>query len=167
MIVRPSQRVWLSHGLAIMVLAAAVAPPSYQHAHVDGDVPHDHEHSHSDGRHHDHGEQREARVAAAPVAHVHWNFLVFDLTWPAPQEHPSQPVGRSDSEEPFVAGRALHHAIANVRDAGPRWELANQPALLSVDRLDGKVAAKPLDLPCPGNLLCDTARDERSGVQLF
>jgi hypothetical protein len=167
LIVRQTLRVWLSHVLAITVLAAAVAPPSFQHAHVDGDAPHDHEHGHSHVRIHDQGHRHQESVTAAQIAHVHWSFLMFDLTWPAPLEDPSQPVGGSDSEAPFVAGRPVKSAIADVRDASPRWDLANQAALVPIECPAAKVAGKPPDLPSSGNLLCDTARHERSGAQLF
>jgi hypothetical protein len=138
--------------------------PAWQHAHPAGDRPHSHHDDwHHDSRHHGHGhhgQEREHHGAGESHAHVHVTLLGIGFTLPAPdndseeeseQGHPTYLVTAPIAS---VAGASLWHLV---------WCAQPLPELGQISPSTGTfrpqtVGAAPL---------CDTARHERSGVQLI
>lgn len=180
--------------LAAVVLVGSWMPPAYEHAHADGHTHH-HHHGLAAGHddEHDHGQDHlsteparlskmeehgasagEERapgqmLAAAPEAHVHWSFLMFQLTWPAgDEEGGSPPVGLADGEELWWVASDCKLQADALRSGNLPATLGDlQSALLQVIGKPPDDSCRPPPLPCHRTLLCDTARHERSGVQLI
>ena len=181
---------WL---LSALLIATTTMPPGVCHSHAQGDVPHRHDrtsagHRHIHGvAHHGHARphwhdslghdslrhgaavdferDRDARDAAPLRAHMHLSWLGFEFTLPASSIPDDSDPNRGGSTPCFV--RPLGDAVADIRlQTG-----ANQMTLDgSADVLS---TAEPVCLVAPyaskpacGPSLCDTARHERSGVQL-
>ena len=172
--------------LATSLVSGNFVYPGVAHAHPGGDRPHRldeglQEHRHA--LHHDHGAVEHGRHEAshAPTHsrslviaalesellwHIHASFLGFEITIPCSpptgdEEHSSRLLARSY----FTVDRA---ATSNPTDLGflyallwaseksSKWEaVASSPFL-------NRRAASRGEAP-----LCDTARHERSGVQLI
>lgn len=156
------------------MLLSSIVPPGQRHAHAGGDVAHDHHqqqapnHSH-DGHHHhhhdhhatdQHGLNADAAEPAA-VAHVHFAWWLFDLTLPVPDE------SDTDDDESVYLVRLIGDCLPTT---------ISSPATHSIDvssPLPGNAVApqsptcRATTPPPTAVLLCDVARHERSGVQLF
>jgi hypothetical protein len=174
---------WL---LSALLIATTTMPPGVCHAHAQGDVPHRHDraaagHRHMHGQHiHSHphrhdsldggvavdfNRDRDARDVAPVLAHMHLSWLGFEFTLPASSIPDDSDPNRGGSAPCFV--RPLGDDVAEIRLQTD----ANQMTL--VGAADVLLAAKPVCLIAPHafkpahcTLLCDTARHERSGVQL-
>jgi hypothetical protein len=158
-----------------MVLLTNLMPPVYEHAHAGGEAfhthgradrhRHDHDHHGDDGRD---GEQ-EAELIAGAVAHAHWTFLFFSVTWPADDDDRRAPGQWGDS----LAGPAYSRAEFCMSFVGQydgplsrNWAdflQARATAYSCATAVEQRPAGRSL-IP---DLLCDTARHERSGVQLI
>ena len=174
---------WL---LSAFLIATTTMPPGVCHAHPQGDVPHRHDralagHRHIHGQHgHSHAHRhdsldggvavdfnrdRETRDAAPVRAHMHLNWLGFEFTLPASSIPDDSDPNRGGSSPCFV--RPLGDAVADIR-------LQTGTIHLLLDgAVDVLLTAEPVCLvaphaskPASGPSLCDTARHERSGVQL-
>jgi hypothetical protein len=161
--------------LAAIVLVGNLVPPAYEHAHAGGQTPHRHgasgAHSHDHDDHHERSNEHQhlygAGFAAAPVAHVHWTILIFELTWP---------IGNDDDRLPS-ADDLMDDALSGTRIAGQIRDCASSGAAAERDAIGNASAAncaaesaawqRAARLKCPRAVLCDTARHERSGVQLI
>jgi len=179
---------WL---LSALLIATTAMPPGVCHAHAQGDVPHRHDraaagHRHIHGHHgHSHphrhdslgcdslgygvavdfNRDRETRDAAPVRAHMHLSWLGFEFTLPASSIPDDSDPNRGGSSPCFV--RPLGDAVADIRLPTGTNHLSLGGA---VDVLS---TAEPVCLvalhaskPACGPSLCDTARHERSGVQL-
>jgi hypothetical protein len=121
--------------------------PAWKHAHAGGQQPHIHAHGHA---HHDHG--------LGQFVHVHLTVFGFDFTLPAETDE-----GDDDGGCPVC----LSAEYASVD---------SKPAPSGFVPLDGTLADQGHLLPAVAPFrcrtaiaapLCDTARHERSGVQLI
>jgi hypothetical protein len=140
-----------------VVLSTSALAPALRHAHPGGDMPHehhagDHEHSHEHGLH--------SRV---PHVHVCWFGMHWVLAVP---------------ESPFAGETDVVDWSSWSIDSGPRIE-APVPAALTIaaaatsaptwlptaSSASGCGEVRETDVLC--RPLCDTARHERSGVQLI
>lgn len=174
--------------LAACLAVVTTMPPAMGHAHAGGDKPHQHEHDghqqvghhHSEHGHAGHGHGPDARPAitsagwgsseAGRFAHVHFAWLGLEVTlaWPVgaagagdgQAEHivvrlldsAAQGSSQIDVPSPFVAGGAWA-----VLPAATGWSTPPRPTALLRSLWTEAPAA---------TLLCDSARHERSGVQL-
>lgn len=173
--------------LVAAVLSGSLVAPAARHTHADGDVAHrhgdqsllstarhghqGHVHHNSGNTHHRHDDDESEVPQPVDVAdhtpHWHVGFLWFDFSFPQHGD-PGEPLTPVD-DEPFVAVRIAPEFVAGstvvsadllklrvaVAVFTDRCESAEQP--IGESRLDGAGA----------NLLCDSARCERSGVLLI
>lgn len=175
--------------LLIVVMAMpALSPPALRHTHADGDRSHDHrvaatdhEHTHSHGPTHSHSPRHSQRHAAdlktakhshngceghSATPHVeHFHVFGFGFTTslplPAPERSDSpRAIPNVDQWVPLISEVPLPDTSQdglNVLVA----ELCT-PATLT-PRMADRSEIRPLRQSAV-NLLCDTARRERSGV---
>jgi hypothetical protein len=174
------QRGVLRTGVTLLVSATvflgAVMPPAVQHAHALGGQPHDHDAAHSemhsaDHRHphpRSHHPEEQPCPVTMPTWHFHLTFLGFDFHLPvgdpqnAPKDGPSLPDVQS---EPLVR---LFDAEGLLKDSVAYGTFDGLPS-------PGFWSILPIAKPQPRSqgetstrlLLCDSARGERSGVQLI
>ncbi len=150
------------------------------HRHVHGDAEHSHaEHGRARPHWHDllgrellgrgaaidFNRDRDARDVAPVRAHLHLSWLGFEFTLPASNIPDDSDPNRGGSSPCFV--RPLGDAVADVR------LLTGTNHLSLVGAVDVLSTAEPVCLVAPHSSkpacvpsLCDTARHERSGVQL-
>ncbi len=154
------------------MLLAGLVPPGYRHAHADGQVAHRHAgHGHDrTGGHHDqspdHHPSHDVRLSAGAVAHDHLVFLYFDMALPASDGGGSDPNTDLANDSLYV--------VRLTGDCLPRADTARDTSIIDVSASEGALAEATCTLGKRGTrprpnavLLCDTARHERSGVQLF
>ncbi|MBI2823217.1 MAG: hypothetical protein HYX69_00845 [Planctomycetia bacterium] len=161
----------LNLGLRLILSAAlamgALVPPAFRHSHAGGAKPHHHgrhvvSRCHDDDCHHHHGPVPSHGPELAAAAD-HWHLVLLGWT-------PSLPVS-ADSEQPARAGRNLFvpsvQATADQGD-GPANPLATVGIFVTAraERSVVDAAAFRASTMGPRASLCDTARHERSGVQL-
>lgn len=171
--------------LSAVLLAGAVISPGFRHSHLGGDSSHthdrvsdshtqhahahyhDHQHHHCPHSHQDVGATFARKHGATSVPHIHVTFLLFDLTLPVPPgEHSDQ-----DTDQPGELVYVLRPVTDgfHVGNVDTDYQLQGAPLLNSIYR-PAPVAKPPRKHSFPPGgaiLLCDTARHERSGVQLF
>ena len=169
------------YGLASAVLLLALMPPAYHHAHADGDASHSHtqadgvhHHHHAvGGPHHDHAmshgqsNSQGPAVVSAAVAHEHFSFLFFEVTWPcrsggSPSHHDDH-----NGDMPGVIGQKVKAPVDRLVGKWKAGELAIALPCRAPS-LDARTHSRQVaDWPGVESYLCDTARHERSGVQLL
>ncbi len=176
-------RVAVSAGLLTM----ALTPPAVRHVHADGDRQHRHAqdstrftsdlaHAHVDpgthGHRHPHNHVESAPVephySRGSVDHCHIACLGFEFVLPAPASSaPSQDDRGHMAQELFPVFAA--NGFACGPQPAPAIAAASSfaPALPSIDGLPAKAALRIFPAGSISNHLCDTARHERSGVQLI
>jgi hypothetical protein len=155
--------------LALSLALPYITPPTIEHRHVHGDQSHSHElaepdhdevaeHQHyHDADEDDHG----MYLSAASDLHRHWFFLGWELSWPVPQH--------DDDDQP----RPQTTIVSIIGDETLSFSPSDSWSALILAAPDTPGCRKvPVVRPSPQrfraelNLLCDTARHERSGVQL-
>ena len=175
-------RVAVSAGLLTM----ALTPPAVRHVHAGGERQHKHPlenarsapgiaHSHTDSgthsHHHPHHRaivRRERQYSWGGVDHCHFAWLGFEFVLPTPTS-----PAPSQGDEDRVAQEIVPVFVANDFVDGPQHAraIAAAPlvalALPSIDGLPAEAAPWIAPAGAISNLLCDTARHERSGVQLI
>jgi hypothetical protein len=98
--------------------------------------------------------------------HLHFSWFGLDFTFPVP---PTENESNNDSNDStkFVTVRPVNTAVVRLDDAsfGLGWLAV---VGIQVRDITVVVPAAPhfSSTPAPAALLCDTARHERSGVQL-
>jgi hypothetical protein len=122
--------------------------PAWQHSHVHGDRPHSH-HGH---RHH------ELDGISRSRAHLHVTLLGVDFTLPVPSDDDDQ---SAQGQPTYVVGAPVVVDVAHA--AQPVFPVKPGPDLGEPCRCEPVFRCKTA-LAAP---LCDTARHERSGVQLI
>jgi hypothetical protein len=138
----------------------------HSHAHHNG---HSH-HEHTDHAHHDDvGFETDSKDQTAsdntlPVNHVHLVWLGFEFTFPEPAKEPKE---SQDAETwQFITQISSPMVIGSDAHATPVWGAMHSTVvpkpLSALPCLDSRFSVKT----CLSNPLCDTARHERSGVQL-
>ncbi len=165
--------------LSAAIAFAAIMPPAVRHAHACGDRPHDHElfalddHDHADDHDHDHdgdaaecdhfgheGLSQEYALETEDGATSHYHFGWFGWCLTAPTSS-----GISVAISSGVAG--LHAVDWLSLDAR---KSADRLTALEADSHNLLAARQRMVhcglMPAASVLLCDTARHERSGVQL-
>jgi hypothetical protein len=96
------------------------------------------------------------------VHHTHFVWFGLPFSVPAPEEAPGdQPDNSSQIFVAKTADSALTNTLSSICAALELWN-AGHPALIARDSPNHRYSAKT----CATNWLCDTARHERSGVQL-
>jgi hypothetical protein len=155
--------------LAAVLAVVTTMPPAMGHAHEGGDRPH--EHGHADHAEPAHGPAVLAAASAAGgshrVSHVHLVWLGMHLTfaWPvsAPASGPAEHVvvRLLDPAAPAPVVAALDLAEGGWSSWIPPVASTSIGDLPRPEAIRRALAAAP-----PAALLCDTARHERSGVQL-
>lgn len=175
-------------GRLLLCAAVWVAPSrvAIQHAHAHGDEPHTHGshgdphvssdcHNHDDchsgdGHSHRHPHEtqtHEAVASIAPVtAHIHVWLLGFQLTLPLmpgseSEEQGSQGILVSLGESEFLQAESSSSNDRQLRDC-LSVVLLSDTGFVRSDQCLRSADKRPSSPP-----LCDTARHERSGVQLI
>jgi hypothetical protein len=166
--------------LAIAVLLASGGTPGVCHAHADGDRSHDHSpvkaHLHRHGRHqhaHSHAGSAQPNVqrvkptyTLAGTRHVHFSWFGLSFTFPSQPQDESADSASGSTELAIV--RSL-----DVTDLAKPDSAAFDLVVLAMAALQnaGCGISEPAlpqfaSTPVRAASLCDTARHERSGVQL-
>lgn len=175
------KRQYISISLGMAVLLETLMPPAHLHAHCGGEIPHSHSHAcdvdaHHDAtcRHHDHQAiisdnnwSPGSTVLAAAACHAHVSFLLFDLTWPVPSDDRWPPLDENGGAALLSSTRT---GIAFPVLLTIHWvhgELALEAAVGALGNLSQSGSQLPPDSAAIRSCLCDTARHERSGAQLF
>ena len=161
--------------LSLAVLLVSVTPPSLQHAHPEGDCAHHHRTTAVDtsGHRHDHGHAHDsceplATLAPGVAAHTHLLLFGFDF-YLALAEHQDAPQEQTEVNDQRVTLVRFLDSEVILSSRAPVQSLITSPLPL------GTFAPAPIagthretsqtllaSLP-----LCDSARGERSGVQLI
>ena len=156
--------------LSLTLLVNGLAMPAFQHAHDGGDKPHDHEasvehshsHDHDCAEHHHHHGTRDPRLLTNSVAHVHVSCFGFEFSLPLQDESEHSDLSNSGSiafvkphDECLQAPPAVNAILYTLLMP----HVIQSSGILPIV---GHFSFRPADsIP-----LCDTARHERSGVQL-
>ena len=153
---------WL---LSALLAAATTMPPGLCHAHARGDVPHRHDRLSADHRHSHRHAHAHPRDVAPPRSHVHLSWLGFEFTLPASHE-PHKGRSPGDKLAPCFV-RPSDETAADIRSHDGPHSIApvESATFFSTADVERPIVARA-PLPAYGKLLCDTARHERSGVQL-
>lgn len=172
---RRSQR-GVPHCLAAMVLMGSMMPPACEHAHAGGQTPHRHVAGELHDHGHFHGQRRligddhdlgdALQLLSSPVAHAHWTFLVFHLAWPTGHEEDRSRLADSILDE-ALARRPADYALAPLSDGSAAARIVFWQAGAAIATTISATWSPPLYHTRTRILLCDTARHERSGVQLI
>jgi hypothetical protein len=154
----------------LMLTTTGLESPALEHAHAGGDRPHRH------ATHWIRGQQefaphfaadRECQSAALidVVPHVHVSILGFELTLPLPADDHGRPCG--DEHGPALC-RIDDQTQPLTSTAQPNPAAFLLPAALCRDVSAVVVVEMPprVERFRVAPVLCDTARHERSGVQL-
>jgi hypothetical protein len=169
--------------LSAALLASAGATPGIQHSHEGGNRPHHHtakvEHSHSHSyHHHEHSHHEHSHVAAAPIReaafeisncfrHLHVFWLGMELTFPSPAS-PNDQNSASDGRTQFVATSLLGNSAVSQQTHRAPDALLTPIATHGPDSIvTVPISGRFSNTPAAVTPLCDTARHERSGVQLI
>jgi hypothetical protein len=135
---------------AILVAGA----PAWQHSHVAGDRPHTHSHHDlATHAHDDHGIER-------PRPHLHVALFGIEFTLPIDSDDDDDDAGQSHATFLSAAPAGLDASLSFAHfaaSAQPMVDLGELPQAAPTFRCKTAIAAP----------LCDTARHERSGVQLI
>ncbi len=167
----------LCYALAMLASVASIAPPAIRHVHPGGDQPHDlatteasrHGHRHSVGghHHHEHASSESAEVAALGdlAWHLHFEWMGIEVTLPSS----SPPLDESDEQDGPVLVRPDSPMIVK---GSAEEQTARVATILCCPSIagDGTVVCRVLrglHQQRTEALLCDTARQWRSGVQLI
>lgn len=154
-------------------LLAAGGAPALEHAHAGGDKQHEHAalagHSHDHGNHvadpFDGYENPTATIAISnPVGHLHVSWLGIIVTIP------SSPVpyeSKSDAGNPTAVVAGLFGDTMPPTQERSAFDLASLGTRLDYHRPVLPFAPRFACTPAVSAPLCDTARHERSGVQLI
>jgi hypothetical protein len=177
--------------LAICTLIAGMTPPAMRHSHgqstdldralegvdatqansahrpINGQASHSHHHAAVNSQHgrHDHSHRPiSSGEISATFDHYHAWFLGWTLTWPVSER--SHPKDNNESQDPPYIG-----VITSISSVSALSGLPNLRAVISIDAKPAgwHVAAiqQFRSLKRHAVPLCDTARHERSGVQLL
>ena len=173
--------------LAVMLIALSVTPPAIAHSHADSSDPHSvrsarAHHKHAHAWHHDHGhdcatkgngqhhhEPSSASRVESDRSHLHLHLSVFGREVILPFGNPPTDSDRSDPADTVIVQLFDGDLIA----PSPCLSLDLSTDLVSMMPHARFVPAAAFQLGCfsdtgrTESLLCDTARHERSGVQLI
>lgn len=183
---------FVGHNLVTLLLTTVMAmpmlsPPALRHSHAGGDTPHSHRaeavhshgHSHLHGPKHSHSSRHSHRADPKAAQHLHGHRKTHSANPPVEHYHvywfgfetwlPLSAPQRSDSSQPVSDAGQWVPLISDVRlpdrtDDGSNFvavELGTPTRL--TPRLPVRAETRPLK-ESAANLLCDTARRERSGV---
>ena len=176
--------------LAASVLLASSGTPGICHAHDDGDRPHVHHvtpaqaikrhrhehahHEHAHAGHHVAGDGRHAEPDDATVGcsqcqrHLHFStWFGLSITLPSPSDEDESGDGSGRPVTMVIVPSSDVTAVATRGDDSLAAMPLNQDADLVADACAVATAQPDFrSLPVVAALLCDTARHERSGVQL-
>ena len=168
---RRKSQVRIRQVLAAIVLLGSLSPPAYQHSHAGGQGPHQHSghdfHSHHDDHAiatpHSHG----PLLVATPAAHAHWTFLFFSVTLPVGDESDNRTLPVEVFDHAVILARSAGLDSVSTFAADVRAQIgAPHHWILHWTQRGTAHGIPPFFLSLP-NRLCDTARHERSGVQLI
>lgn len=159
----------------LLILAGSFKVPGYLHAHADGDRPHAH-----DGRdcrcsdasgHHHHSSLEADRCAgcsfqmASIEPHAHVFVFGFEFTVPATDEDGNHEHDQTCIDECLLRWSVDTFCYENS-DIKPDYLRDDIPCDSSIISADPSSAVLVGTGPVSCAPLCDTARHERSGVQL-
>jgi hypothetical protein len=154
--------------LIVALLGSGYGTPALQHAHAGGETAHDHDACHEHHDHHSvadhcHVDCGAESITASAVPHLH--SIWFGMPVSIPVQNGSNPSGDSPATScvDSHASDSIVVAAVSVPELVPLpahcTDSARVPELRELSRSTsiGPVASSPL---------CDSARHERSGVQL-
>jgi len=160
--------------LAAMLLGATVAPPAVRHSHPVEEGGAGRYHHHEDHPAHEHGGQHadDARESITSPGsscshwwHMHFQVLGVNFTLPEPSSSRSDRESEADSEvlvlvtgQEFFSGSSSRPDSLERRLPTPAFSVVGNAAALQT------VVSAPPPVSCAP--LCDSARQERSGVLL-
>lgn len=166
---------WL---LLAAVFLGSVIPPAVQHAHAEHDhastpqtattsVTHSHPHQHPHGQ--SHCSTQSMTLDNYPNCHFHLSLFGWDVTWPTgDSSNGSSPGTKScgDSGEYLVRLVDADTILVSAQTFG--WLTFALPCMTSGMIVEPSTIVHSLHANSPESpLLCDSARGERSGVQLI
>ena len=168
--------------VAASILLTNSGAPGVCHAHADGDRPHEHratKHHHHKHHHHGHSHAKRDRQslkhAESPTVcrcshsgrHLHISWFGLNFTLPSPSDENESTDGSHGSTQ-LVIVRPFD-VTATAKPGEPSFG-ATLFALAAVQGADLSIQVLALpdfsSTPIAVASLCDTARHERSGVQL-
>jgi len=156
--------------LSATLLLASGGAPTLEHSHAGGENQHDHaalaEHSHDHGHDGTHGHENPTATTGISnsVCHVHVSLLGVNFTFPS-SPGPNESKSDSGKQTAVIAGVVgASMPPVQVRTA---FDFAPLGTRLDYYRPVLPVAPRFSCIPAISAPLCDTARHERSGVQLI
>lgn len=168
-------RIGLTLLLAATVLLGGLMPPAVQHAHAGGDRAHKHHRIiadasvdvHGPSHSHRHASGEHSHAADGITAHSHRVLFGFDACLPL-GEHQDVPDGSDVDGQQVTLARLLDSQIVSLSAPTMKWLFISLPSLkaFSTDSIavPGLRSSRSELASLP---LCDSARGERSGVQLI
>jgi len=163
---------------ALLFLGASIAPAPFRHTHsvaaplqlLAGGHSHDrtvHQHGHVHPHRHTHSQKPASRENNPVASHFHLTWLWFDISFPDRRPRNGDPTDTQFRLPPTVTA-----SLVSINVSPSSGRDAKLPLLSTVaPRLHDSVQLRNLDdggLAMPlRSLLSDTARRERTGVQLI
>ena len=153
--------------MPVLLIGGSISLPRYRHAHSGGEVVHLHtsqdDHHHHAGHSHSHSHDQDDR-AGARIAHLHVALLWFDFTLPTSEDADPSDPGETKSIPVVVQAASGWLSIAHDSSHPATGDWAG---LHSVATNTARFGFAQADAPqvASSNLLCDSARRERSGVR--
>jgi hypothetical protein len=164
---------WL---LTLVLLVGSGSPLGYRHAHADGDVEHVHNesiqqtqtgcHSHHHGHSHRHV-KHDSSTLTNSTSHEHVSLFGFNLVLPVDDETDSGSSNSGRNDLLCVVRLVDAHVNKAEADFGPTVDFAWNRSSIVREGSWCDQQQKCAHQTYPFWLLCDIARHERSGVQLF
>jgi hypothetical protein len=159
----------VSLALSAVLLAGSLVMPGYRHSHAGGDLAHHHDRpGHVVHEHGGHVHHHSHSISCEPghVPHVHRSFLIFDFTSPVPDGDDCDSNGNDASEIVYVTQPKVD-AVQSARESFPARCSVMPTPLFPIVVVQATQIRGDSDPPVAATFLCDSARHERSGVQLI
>lgn len=164
--------------LSAAMLLGGLMPPAVQHAHADGDQSHSHqtacsaagqhEHPHSHPHNHAPG-HAQSDVVQGQTLHRHVSLFGLDLFMPV-RDHQDLPNNGSDAGDDAAVTlvRLVETAVVLASAPAGERQFFSFPSLATVATGSATILRPQRGRDTICSLpLCDSARGERSGVQLI
>lgn len=151
--------------MALAVVLTALPATGVRHSHSGGEQAHSHGgHAHHEHAEHDHSQQ-DSEILTDNTVHAHTSWLGFDLG----RQRDDEDEKKSDPQESLFVVQFIEQAVTHSVVCCTFWpDLAQVDCLVwkaAVDDRHGQLFYRTE--AAPPTPLCDAARHERSGVQLF
>lgn len=159
--------------LSATVFLGSVMPPAVQHAHGGDHQIHDHKTTPAKHAHHQHSHphqsESQSTIEEFPTWHRHVSFLGWDFHLPTSDSPNCPSPGSGDLGDQFETLVRLFDTNVVVGSApSVDWVGMGLPLVMDWPLIENEGAISRFGKQTLASLpLCDTARGERSGVQLI